>query len=119
MTGVAGFQIYLSQSDTLTQWKGGGFGMYTSVHPTFNKVTFNDSLVSLNSKANVSDKVFQEAYHRFLLYPNQKTLASFIHHTNYNNRDSLNVKIYDLRFNISNHNATYAKVIFECTYNKG
>jgi hypothetical protein len=118
LTLVAAYQFYLSQNTTLTQWKGGGFGMYTTVHPTYNKVTFNDSLVNLDFKANASEEEFSDSYYKFLLYPNNTTLENLVQKTRYENSDSLEVKIYDLEFDLLNNTATYAKVIFEHTYKK-
>ena len=118
MTVVAVYQIYLSQNSTLTQWKGGGFGMYATVHPNLKKVTINDSLVNLDIKSNVDEKVFLDSYYKFLLYPNKKTLKSFVKNSKYCDLNSLNVKVYDLDFDIKNNKATYAKVTFEFVYKK-
>lgn len=30
---IAGIQLYLSKTSALSLWKGGGFGMYTELHP--------------------------------------------------------------------------------------
>lgn len=30
---IAGIQLYLSKTTALSLWKGGGFGMYTELHP--------------------------------------------------------------------------------------
>ena len=37
---VAGIQIYLNKADTLSAWRGGGFGMYTEPHPVKSRVAF-------------------------------------------------------------------------------
>lgn len=38
---VAGFQIWFSNTSNLTRWKGGGFGMYTGMHPNNRSVWIN------------------------------------------------------------------------------
>ncbi len=118
MVVVAAYQIYLSQTDDLTQWKGGGYGMYTTIHPTYNKITFNDSLVHINFKGDGSEEAFKESYYDFLLYPNRNTLRTLISITTFADIDSLNVKIHELEFDINNHTATYGEVCFEYTYRK-
>jgi len=37
---IGAFQIYFSKADTLSSWRGGGFGMYTEPHPVKSRVAF-------------------------------------------------------------------------------
>jgi hypothetical protein len=49
---VAGFQFYQSKYHQLSRWKGGGFGMYSEVHPDRRQiwVITHDSSFQVNSK---------------------------------------------------------------------
>ena len=38
MLCVALIQLLLSQSSTLSRWRGGGYGMYTTFHPNFTQI---------------------------------------------------------------------------------
>ena len=86
--------------------------MYTTIHPHYNKITFNDSLFNKDFRKEVEESVFIKSYNDFLIYPNQNTLQSLILNTTFSDRDSLTVKIHDLEIDINNNTATYGKVVF-------
>ncbi len=115
---VAGIQFFQSQTSYLSPWKGGGFGMYTTIHPLYSKITINDSIVA--------DTIFKKGYYnsyntskkQFLLYPNQVRLNEFISKTKYYNRDSLKINIYSPNVSIDNHTINYQKSSYEGYYSK-
>jgi len=116
---VASYQLYKSQTTFQSQWKGGGFGMYTDIHPLFNKITINDSII-------VTDTIFRKgAYqlynlhkNQFLLYPNQTHLEKFISTTKLYNEDSLKINIYAPNVSLGQHTLKFKKMDYEGFYFK-
>lgn len=70
---IASFQLYLSKTTALSLWKGGGFGMYTELHPNNARsiwLDLGDKQISLNA--------FKENLLHDLNIPENKTLATYI-----------------------------------------
>jgi len=54
---VIGFQIYHSQVNNLSQWKGGGFGMYADPHPASHRTVW---LEGIKNGRNRKIRIFPE-----------------------------------------------------------
>ena len=48
MFGIAIHQLLQIQKG-LTRWKGGGYGMYSEIHPYYRQVVINDSLMKIDT----------------------------------------------------------------------
>jgi hypothetical protein len=71
---VAGFQFYQSNYHQLSRWKGGGFGMYSEVHPDRRQiwVITHDS----SFQVNIQSKLYAAAY-RLKIKPDKKNTIAF------------------------------------------
>jgi hypothetical protein len=77
---VASFQLVMSNSDVLSPWKGGGFGMFSSLkNPGMRRVTVQVHFAKGQSKL-VSSKQFSKmaSYDRLRSFPKESQLLEFI-----------------------------------------
>jgi hypothetical protein len=77
---VATFQLVMSNSDVLSPWKGGGFGMFSSLkNPGMRRVTVQVQLENGQNKS-VSSKQFSKmnSYDQLRSFPKESQLIEFI-----------------------------------------
>jgi hypothetical protein len=72
---VIGAQFFMVYRHRLTRWKGGGFGMYSQIHPIDKRVWIvtRDSSWSVHEKNSTLGKMA----HTLRFYPNHKKLQQF------------------------------------------
>jgi len=71
---IATVQLYNTETSKLSRWKGGGFGMYTTINDIFHVIVVNDEVLS-----NVDDS---KAKWKFIYNPNTKNAKDFRKHLN-------------------------------------
>lgn len=95
MIVIAIFQLF-QVPNGLTRWKGGGFGMYSEMHPDYRKVVINDSLITFDTLKN--NRIKRIAIKKYAFYPNEKYLKNMIEVIDFNS-DTLKVEVWQLDFN--------------------
>ena len=96
---VAAFQFYQHHYHQLSRWKGGGFGMYSEVHPDRRQiwVITRDSSFQINNKS----KLYAAAY-RLKIKPNKKnTMAFALKTADQLNIESITIQIWEPFLDIS------------------
>jgi hypothetical protein len=76
---AAGWQFYMVHTQQLTRWKGGGFGMYSEMHPQYRQVWVvlaNDSSYWINNSTGHT-KTWQNKATKLCYRPNKKKLTEF------------------------------------------
>lgn len=74
---MVGAQFFMVYRQNLTRWKGGGFGMYSQIHPIDKRVwivTKDSSWIVSERKSNLGKMA-----HTICFYPSQKALKRFTH----------------------------------------
>jgi len=94
MFGIAIHQLLQIQKG-LTRWKGGGYGMYSEIHPYYRQVVINDSLIKIDTDPDNKRK--NVAVRKFAYFPKEKYKQNMIKELNWPN-DTLNIQIYQLFF---------------------
>lgn len=79
----------------LTRWKGGGYGMYTDIHPDFRQVVINDSFIEIDTLSQ-NRKLFA-AVKKYANFPQDKYKNEMVKQLNWKN-DTLNIAIWQLFF---------------------
>ena len=69
---IAAIQIYNTETTELSRWKGGGFGMYTTINEASHVIVVNDEVLS-----NVD---MSKARMNFIYKPNKKTAKDYLKH---------------------------------------
>lgn len=69
---IATVQIYNTETTKLSRWKGGGFGMYTTINEAYHVIVVNDEVLSNvdNSRAKLN----------FIYNPNKKSAKDYRKH---------------------------------------
>ena len=106
MVVIALFQI-IQIPKGLTRWKGGGFGMYSEMHPNYRKVVINDSLyekdtLKINSKKHVAIK-------KYAFFPKEKYLKNLSQTLDLKS-DTLIIEVWQLDFDAKNRQLTNKKI---------
>lgn len=113
---VALFQIYLTQTTTLSRWKGGGFGMYTDINSGQNIIVVNQAIFNTNMMQNVDEDTKRKAKINLLYKPDDKSVKVFYDLLN-NVTDTTTVQIYqpqlNAKTNTQNYNLIYEKVFIK------
>lgn len=98
----------------LTRWKGGGYGMYSEIHPDFRQVVINDSLIVLDSLA--PNKKMRAALKKYAFYPKDKYKQNLIKHSNWPT-DNMKIEVWQLFFD-SKTQLLNKKIIHQDVYIK-
>ena len=106
---VAGVQLYIVNTTALSQWKGGGFGMYTTPHPNYTKVVVDDTILSYTSQYSLEMK-------NLFFYPNKKNTDSFLKLRELE-PDSI-FQTYLPSINVKENYLIYDKPNYEISYSK-
>ena len=108
---IALIQLYNSKTTALSPWKGGGFGMYTNIHPFHrkividNKVLEDSMLLDIQKRYGIDEK-------KVLVNPTPQNIKKFIEQTHYD-PNLVNVQIYKARTSLENHSLKYDSLIYE------
>jgi hypothetical protein len=114
---VIGLQVFMVETNQLSKWKGGGFGMYTEVHYVRNEIWVNDVNISLDSIVENNTEV-SLAVNQLKLTPSKKALyeAAEIIQPHFKT-DTLKIQVWKPNIDISK--STYSReLINEITYIK-
>jgi hypothetical protein len=106
MVAIALFQI-IQIPKGLTRWKGGGFGMYSEMHPNYRNVVINDSLykidsLKINSKKHVAVK-------KYAFFPKKKYLQSLAQTLDLKS-DTIRIEVWQLDFDAKKRQLTNKKI---------
>jgi hypothetical protein len=106
MVAIALFQI-IQIPKGLTRWKGGGFGMYSEMHPNYRNVVINDSLykidsLKINSKKHVAVK-------KYAFFPKEKYLQSLAQTLDLKS-DTIRIEVWQLDFDAKKRQLTNKKI---------
>lgn len=103
---VALVQIYNVETSNLSRWKGGGFGMYTTINASFHIIVVNDEISS--DKDNNLSKI------NFIYNPNEKSARKYIEYlekTTKVKKLQIYKPILDPATNQFTHKVRYEKII--------
>lgn len=78
----------------LTRWKGGGFGMYSEMHPDLRQVVVNDSLISAKGTSNPK---LLAAERKYANYPKSTYLKNFVKVLDFSS-DTLKIEVWQVFF---------------------
>jgi len=100
--GVALRQLYLVDTDHLSRWKGGGFGMYSEFHPRMSEIWARTGSTACGDSARVSLKddepeAFAQAYRHAQNHPNAASLRALVPYLHVHT-DTLYLQAWQLRF---------------------
>ena len=106
MVAIALFQI-IQIPKGLTRWKGGGFGMYSEMHPNYRNVVINDSLykidsLKINSKKHVAVK-------KYAFFPKEKYFQSLAQTLDLKS-DTIRIEVWQLDFDAKKRQLTNKKI---------
>lgn len=109
VASVAIVQVYKVETSDLSRWKGGGFGMYTSINEQYNIIVINDEIIS---ESEVSFKSgYKKARYNFIFYPNEQSVSDFL--KNIDTKDEVKkLQIYKPVFDSKTNQLSY-KVRYE------
>lgn len=96
---VAAFQFYQVYYHQLSRWKGGGFGMYSEVHPDWRQVWIitHDS----SFKVNIQSKLFAAAY-MLKIKPDKKNAIAFASKAaDHLNEDNIIIQVWEPSLDIT------------------
>ena len=106
MVAIALFQI-IQIPKGLTRWKGGGFGMYSEMHPNYRNVVINDSLYKIDSlKINSKKHV---AFKKYAFFPKEKYLQSLAQTLDLKS-DTIRIEVWQLDFDAKKRQLTNKKI---------
>ena len=100
-------QLFLASSQSLNAWKGGGYGMYTSIHYYYNEIYITGMLVENMIEDN---KEMKTTLGRLKLMPNDnnlKTAADLVIKTY--DKDSIHIQIWKPAVN--SENGVYSRAL--------
>lgn len=104
---VIAVQLFLSRTQKLNAWKGGGYGMYTSIHYYFNQIHIPgmvvDSLIE-------DDHNMKETLGRLKLMPTDKNFekaAKFVLKTT--EKDSIHIQVW--KPTVNSEAKTYSRAL--------
>ena len=107
---IAIIQFYNSQTSALSPWKGGGFGMYTKVHPFQQKIVIDNETVSDTNECGTLMSYSMEKK-QVLVNPTPKTVRYFL------TKEGLlikeNLKLYNASISLDQHTMVYDNLIYE------
>ena len=114
---VAFHQLYMVYLQQFTRWKGGGFGMYSEMHPLTREVWIgNKDSMWLASNSTVTLKPVADRARGLLFKPNEKMLYQFAAYAaKQYHCDSLLVQVWEPFLNPEN-NSLNRKLIREVRY---
>jgi hypothetical protein len=113
--GVAAFQFYQVYYHQLSRWKGGGFGMYSEVHPLWRQVWIisDDSTFQVKKQP----KLYAAAY-RLKMKPDYKNTHAFaVIAANQFHKDNITIQVWEPQLDITT-NRLSRKRIQEVKYAK-
>lgn len=97
IVGVAAAQFYQVYFTHLTRWKGGGFGMYSEVHPKFRQVWLikEDTSIRLFNMYKQPEKLVKSA-HRLKFAPSPQKMQKMAKEAaNHYNINLLTVQVWE------------------------
>lgn len=111
---VALIQLYRSQTTHQSPWKGGGFGMYTSINEANGLIVVNHQ-IHTNEMLTNADVTKRFHLKKNLLYaPSDKHAEDFFEHLK-NKRDTVLIQVFQPVINTKNNTLTYT-VVYERTF---
>jgi len=113
MLGIVIFQLNQIPKG-LTRWKGGGFGMYSEIHPVFRQVVINDSLIKIDTLSKNIKK--RAAVKRYAFYPKKEYRLNMIKQLQWPT-DTMKIEVWQLFFESKTQHLT-KKIIHQDVYIK-
>jgi len=114
---VIAIQVIMVETNNLSKWRGGGFGMYSEVHYQQREVWINNTNIQLDSIFE-NDKEVELAVKRARLLPSKKELqktAKLV--KNHFNTDTITIQVWKPYMDISTSKYS-RKLVNEVTYIK-
>lgn len=99
-------QLYKTETTQLSRWKGGGFGMYTSIHRSYYVITINEDIFSLNQFRNTDVSLKKRTKLEFLQNPNDLTALAFYDLLK-SPTDTTIIKLYQPKVDVEENTLTY------------
>jgi hypothetical protein len=105
---IAAFQLYEVHYHKLSRWKGGGFGMYSEVHPLWRQVW----IISKDSSFPIekSSKLYADAYRLKMKPDEDRTLAFAGKAADLLNLDSITIQVWEPGLDIKSNRLSRIKV---------
>ncbi len=114
LLAVACFQIYQVKFENKSQWKGGGFGMYSTIYPFVDEIWINDEFISTKGLPKKDSLKLKLLTYKIKVHPTQKHIQNLLEELNLN-KDSVKVQIFKPEFDLDK--SVFTKTLrYETTY---
>ncbi|WP_127844499.1 hypothetical protein [Psychroflexus aestuariivivens] len=111
---VACFQIYQVEFEEKSRWKGGGFGMYTTIHPFNDEIWIDDEFVSTKNLSKRDSLELQILTLKVKVHPSKHQIKNLVNWLDIE-KDSVKIQIFKPQFDLEN--SVYTKTLrYETTY---
>ncbi|MFN2260917.1 MAG: hypothetical protein ABR595_02475 [Psychroflexus sp.] len=111
---VACFQIYQVEFEEKSRWKGGGFGMYTTIHSFNDEIWIDDEFVSTENLPKKDSLHLHILKSKYKFHPTKTHLKNLIDWLDIE-KDSVKIQIFKPEFDLEN--SVYTKRLrYETTY---
>lgn len=113
---IASIQLYRTETSLQSRWKGGGFGMYTSINESTGFVLVNKEKYNASMLTNI-DVIKKFHLEKDLLYfPSEKHAQRFYMHLKAK-KDTTLIEVYQPVMNAQTRTLVY-QVVYEHTFTK-
>ena len=99
---IAGHQLYCSKYFNLSNWKGGGFGMYSEIHCFISRQLWVESDTGYyDLGSGVENYKYGMHLKKVKVYPTQKVLTNLANELKLDkNVDTVHMQLWELAYNI-------------------
>ena len=105
---LIGIQLFYVNTQNLTKWKGGGFGMYTGIHFYYDQIYIPGMSVDSLLKEN---RAIADAFGILKIMPNDKNLRTAAELVlKRSGKDSIHLQLW--KPSVNSKNGVYSRVLF-------
>lgn len=111
---VACFQIYQVEFEEKSRWKGGGFGMYTTIHPFNDEIWIDGEFVSTKNLPKQDSLRLHILISKVKIHPTKHQIKNLVNWLDIE-KDSVKIQIFKPKFELEN--SVYTKTLrYETIY---
>jgi hypothetical protein len=111
---VACFQLYQAEFEHKTRWKGGGFGMYSTIYPFIDEIWVNDKFITYEGLPKKDSLKIKLLTYKVKVHPTKHHIKNLLDALELD-EDSVKVQIFKPEFDLEK--SIYTKTLrYETTF---